>query len=577
MAPFKKSTFKASQKAHEILRDGRILGSGELPSEMVDRVASLIFEVEGRFDTSLKKKTNFVNEIISLFDQKKIVFSTPVLTNSGRYTNKPLSACTVPSNLNWSEFAQLEKNLSKIHQQGMGTGFCLDEFEDPISILKTLNTIAINSSKSGLEDRPVGNMATLSTDHPKILDFIKCKIDSDRDSVEWRFNLAINIDDEFCKNAGLTGEVPKVEHKHLLNEIIKANYICADPGLLFIDRLNSHNPVGFMGKYKTVAPCGEVGLLPGESCIFGYINLSKFTLPSGDMDWTGIRTSAKVLTRALDDIVEYSLENFIDKTAKDIMRKKRKIGIGICGFADLLLIKGVSYGSEESVSLVKDVMSLISYASKLESHELAKVRGSFEAMHDLRCGHRNGFLEKKHVNSTKTVSSSDWKKLSNKIAKTYHLRNVSTIALPPTGRSAQVIDASTALEPIFSVFDHNGELDYKLKNALSIAGLSSKDMDFVIESGSVQDNNQLDLSTKEVFRTSIEIPIEHHIGVVSAFQEYVDESISKTINLPNDCSKEDIMECFKLAFQGGLKGVSIYRSGSRNDQPTILEADQPKI
>lgn len=541
------SRFSPSERAITTLEKGRILNEGETPGQMIERVVNALTEVEKRFGTSTEEIRMLANEFGALLDEKYCIISTPVLTNAGRYFEKPLSACTVPSiDLVHDNISRIKKAIFEIHQDGMGTGFNLDHLPDPVATLKKLNHIAIESASSGKEDRPVGNMATLPVYHPKILEFINAKVSADNMKEIWKFNISVDCDSKFFEKLDVDGVVTlqdgtQLKAKEIFDAISQAAYVCADPGLIFLERMEEDNPTPGVGHYISTAPCAEVGLTKGESCQFGYINLARFLTKSDQIDIEKLKRTTHILTRILDNTLEISIDNYSEYVSKQVMSQKRKIGIGICGLADLLIRKGILYESEEARVLALDLVTLINFESKVASYKLAKTRGSFGAM-ELRLENKYlstpSFLEKKYGNlSTKYVSSEDWQKLAREIRNTKLLRNASTIALPPTGRSALIIDASTGIEPIFSREDYL-KLHPLLENRY-----------------------------RQFLQTAKSIKPEAHLLMAAFLQKGVDESISKTINLPKETTSEEIKEIYIAAWKLGLKGISIYREGSKNLQP----------
>lgn len=544
------SHFTPSEHALEVLQKGKILSRGELPSHMIERVVDALTKIESKFGIDPKEITTLAKEFGLLLDEKYCVMSTPVLTNAGRYLEKPLSACTVPSiDLAHDDIDHIKKVIVKMHQDGMGTGFSLDGLIDPIATLKKLNHIAVESASSGQEDRPVGNMATLSVYNPKIFEFINSKVSADDMKEDWKFNISVDCDAEFFKQLDADGMITLRDGKQfrareIFDAISQAANACADPGLAFLERMEEDNPTPGVGHYVSTAPCAEVGLTKGESCQFGYINLAKFLTKSGEIDLEKLKQATHILTRILDNALEVSIDNYSEDANKQVMSQKRKIGIGICGLADLFVQKGILYDSEEARTLALDLVTLINFESKKASHELAKARGSFGAM-VLLVGNRHletpSFLEKKYGHlKTKYVSPEDWQKLAKEIKNTKLLRNASTIALPPTGRSALTIDASTGVEPIFSREDY-----------LALHPL-------------------LNEKNRHLLQTAKGITPKEHLLMAALIQKGVDESISKTINLPAETTAREIQEIYLLAWNIGLKGISIYREGSKSSQPKHL-------
>ncbi len=566
------SNFVPSQSALKILKEGRILKPGESPAEMIDRVVGAIASAENRFLTKEQDIRIFAQELTDLLDRKKIVFSTPVLTNAGSNNGKPLSACTVPSINLREDLRKIKKMVDTYHQEGLGTGFNFDELDDPLPMLYFLNEVAVEGAASGQEDRPVGNMGLLSVSHPKIKEFICAKINSD---VTWKFNISVNISDEFMLAYRKGGKYrltngQEFYSKEVFDLIAAASFLSGDPGLIFMEKLNLDNPVPHLGGYQSVAPCAEVGLTPGESCQFGYLNLNKFFDHSGNFNQADLMRTVRILTRALDNALEINIQNFQIKTSAEITKAKRKIGIGVCGVADLLARLKIGYDTAVGRRLIRDLVILINYISKDESFNLARTRGSFEAFPGSLYNSQPGFIGRKYGQlDSEYVRSIDWLNLENKIKSTGHLRNCSTISLPPTGRSGLIIDASTGIEPFFNLFI-NGSLHPELLSDLRKMKLPFGRIEkAIVKSGGCQ-NLGLPLNISEIYKTATEIHPQDQLRMVAEIQKGVDESISKTINLSHQTSIDELKNILVDAYSAGLKGITVYISDRRQGQPIKL-------
>ena len=318
-----------------------------------------------------------------------------------------------------------------------------------------------------------------------------------------------------------------------------------------------------------------MGLALGETCQFGYLNLGMFVknVSSGiSPDYPLIEKATRLMTRVLDNALEISLARYAHPANDYIMRAKRKIGIGICGFADFLIQLGIPYQSIAAREAATDVLTFINYVSKLESYELAKARGSFLAM-NMACGSRYddtpGFLEKKYGNlNARSVSNAAWIELNYRIKRNRLLRNASTTALPPTGRSGLVVDASTGIEPLFSLVDYSGAINKYFEKDLRQKGLVRQEiLKKIMAIGRSGDISQVPLNLRFIYQTALEIPPESHLAMTVAAQRAVDESVSKTINLPAKSSSRDVFDIYANAYDMGLKGITIFRTGSRSIQP----------
>ena len=554
-----------------ILLDGRICAKDETPQQMVARVVGAIYDAELQFSESSAAEV-FADSIGELMDTGQIVFSTPIMTNAGRNDfRRPLSACTVPPvNLN-GDWTKIRKLVDTYHQEAMGTGFNFDMVDDPVEVLLKLNEIAIAGSQSGNEDRPVGNMGICTIDHPRIASFVVAK--SLRRHSDWKFNISVDTPELFWMAAASGSQLHlrdggAISASALLDLIVEAAHHCADPGVVFMDRINRDNPIPGAGRYESVAPCAEVGLVPGETCQFGYVNLGAFVL-NGTLQIDKLRNTVMLLTQALDDCLEISLKAYQVEVSREVVELRRKIGIGVCGLADMLIRLGIPYNSEMGRSLAKDVVALVNFVSKEASHQLGKSRGSFGAMKLLYgCRHTESpsYISQRYSpHPTKWVSASDWHDLGEKIRITKFLRHSSTIALPPTGRSGLVVNASPGVEPLFSLNGPDGEV----RNVVREIVKDTRMIEHITLKGTLPEN--VDSRVRSILVTSTDISAADHLEMVASLQTIVDESISKTINLRSDATVSEVREIYQKAYLLGLKGMTMYREGSSVLQPVKLK------
>ncbi len=579
LIPGFRSNFSPSPFAEGILRNGRIIDPQETPQSMVERMVTAIFKQEMEFGTPASEISRLMNDFGAYLDGKFCVMSTPIMTNAGRYVDKPLSACTIPPVDLKGDFQKVKQVVDRLHQDGMGTGFNLDETEDPVRVLKLLNNLASEGAHSGKEDRPVGNIGILSVHHPQILNFVEAALSS-QGKKDWRFNISVDASKVFMLAAAqdkpyFLRNGKQLGAREVMRRMAECAVVCSEPGIIFGHRLDRDNPTPGAGMYVGVAPCGEVGLAIGEVCQFGYINLGKFTDQRGGVDYSNLERLTRLMTRALDNALEYSLTRYSHPESQKIMRQKRKIGIGICGLADFLFQLGLPYDDPKSRALVKNAIAFINYVSKLESCCLAVERGSFEAMafaHGCRYNDKPGFIEEKYGGvETEMVSSQMWRELASLIRTTGFMRNASTTALPPTGRSGLVIGASTGVEPAFALTDRDEEINEFLKQELEGAQLLDSELkEKIVKTGCLGQNLNLPEKIRKVFQTAVEISPQGHLLMVSELQQVVDESIAKTINLPEDSTWQEVMGVFFQAYNLGLKGVTVFRKGSRTYEPKRL-------
>lgn len=580
--PYKSQFVPPNKTARITLIKGQILGVDEKPHEMIERVVKTIALAETGYlaPRQLISTTEFIHQLGQLMDEGAIVFSTPIMTNAGRFNERPLSACAMPPIDFKADIQKIKQMVDQYHQDGMGTGYNLSDTENPINLLKYLNEIAVQGANSKKEQRPVGNMAILDVNSPSIKDFIMIKVGADDRSEEWKFNLSVNITDQFMeaveKNTDFAlknGEM--VQACALFEKMTIAAHQCGDPGLISMTRLNQDNPTPSVGEYRSTAPCAEVGLVPGETCVFGYINLAKFISrkKTASIDYDRLKSTVSLLTRSLDNILEISIQRYSIPQSKAIMQAKRKIGIGICGFADMLIELGISYSDSKARDLIQDIMNFISYHSKEASFELAQDRGSFEAIEMSRYMDESFIMNKYGLLNTPHVDARQWKELAQRIKRTKYLRNATLTTLPPTGRSANVIAASTGIEPLFTLHSSHdgiypGLLKYLEQNKLK----SSNVLKYIQETGRCPKMSEL---PKNLFITATEISPEDHLAMVISAQKAIDESISKTINLPEDTTPKQIGIIYKQAHAAGLKGITVFRNNSRSFQPKELSITKP--
>lgn len=560
----------SSESARRIARDG-IINPNETSSEMILRVAEALFSEEVKYkyppDSILKTAESFVE----FCDQGCITMSTPVLTSAGRHQEKPLAACSViPVNFETHPEEAL-RYMHVYHGHNIGLGIDLNEYEEPLKVIFVVNKAVLEAAKQGKHERRIGNMGTISVRHPRILDVIELKKDPQYADYSWRFNFSVMCDDEFVDSV-LNSET---ENSKLFFKIAEAAAKTGDPGLIFIDRLNRNNPTPGIGQYKSVAPCAEVGLIEGEACQFGYLNLGKF-VENGTIDITKLSKAVFLLTRSLDNALDISIKNLAHPRGQEVMKAKRKIGIGVCGLSDIFIKLGLSYASLEAQRLAQDLMAFINYQSKLNSVRLAKERGPALAMKTHQRADQNRYYGDpsfiaRYAKDSKWVKAKDWQTLADKIKKTGLLRNVSTVALPPTGRSSFIVDGSPGIEPWFTVLDADGDVNPLLIQKLREEGLWRDDIESEIKRrqrlGGIE---KIPDSIKQLFITATELSPEQHLKITAAMQVYNDGAISKTVNLPSSATPEQVKNVLLKAYRYGLCGITIYVDKSRKNQPRQL-------
>lgn len=546
--------------------------------ECIENWQDMVLRVASNIAGGDKDKTQ---RYINLLDSGYFLPNSPTLMNAGNDLQQ-LSACFVlPVEDSIEGIFESVKNAALIHKSGGGTGFSFSRLREqnarvrstngvssgPISFLSVFNA-ATDAVKQG-GTRRGANMAILNVDHPDILEFITCKENINNLT---NFNISVGITEEFMQAMHDDQEFPlvsphsgeiteKLKAVEVFNLIVEMAHKNGEPGIVFIDRINDYNPTPHVGAMESTNPCGEQPLLPNEACNLGSINLTLFR-EDDEFNWDKLQQVVYDSVDFLDDVINRSQFPLpaIDHTVK----QNRKIGLGVMGWADLLYEMKIPYNSDEATLLAAKMMEFIDYHSKLRSIALAEQQGSFPnyqgSIYSQGTLHRKGEL--------------DWDKLREDIS-SKGIRNATTTTIAPTGTISMIANTSSGVEPQFSlVFVKNvmdGEkllyVNPQFEKAMRDAGLYSAEMmEEVAETGSIQHMEDIPAEIREVFVTSHDISPEWHIRMQAAFQKYVDNAVSKTINFTNEASVEDIRISYQLAHELGCKGVTVYRDGSRQNQ-----------
>lgn len=518
----------------------------------------------------------------NLLNSGNFLPNSPTLMNAGNDLQQ-LSACFVlPLEDSMEGIFTTIKNAAMIHKSGGGTGFSFSKLREtnarvrstngvssgPISFLKVFNS-ATDAVKQG-GTRRGANMAILSVQHPQIVDFITCKEDTTELN---NFNISVGVTEDFMMAVKNNDEFPLISpHDHEVKETVKAQDIFSlivekshkngEPGIIFLDRINKHNPTPHIGEIESTNPCGEQPLLPNEACNLGSINLDNFYSPDG-LKWEALKEVIYNSVDFLDDVINVS--NFPLPEIDDMVKANRKIGLGIMGWADLLYQMNIPYNSDEAINLALEVMEFIDYHSKVRSMELAQAQDSFPNF-------------KGSIYDDASLIRKDYKLNWNELKaeiKEKGMRNATVTTIAPTGTISMIADTSSGIEPQFSLvyvkYVMDGEkliyVNKHLKSRLEMAGIYNEElMEKISEAGGLTHIDEIPQEIKDIFVTSHDISPEWHIRMQGAFQEYTDNAVSKTINFKNDASPEDIKMAYELAYETGCKGVTVYRDGSRQFQ-----------
>jgi len=550
-------------------KDGEVI---ETPEEMCWRVAVSIAAGEGRYGRSQAAVREVAEAFYDMMVDGYFIPNSPTLMNAGKGNGLQYSACYVlPVGDSMEEIFDSVKAAAIIHKSGGGTGFAFSRLRPkddivsstggrasgPVSFLRVFNG-ATEAVKQG-GTRRGANMGILKVDHPDILEFIDCKLDGGITN----FNISVAATDTFMEalargeeydliNPHTKKVVGRLSAKEVFDRMVQAAWRTGDPGMVFIDRINASpaNPTPGLGQVEATNPCGEQPLLPNEACNLGSLNVSKFARRGDDgelsIDWDEMERVVRLAVRFLDDVIEmnpYPLPE-IDQTVKS----NRRIGLGIMGWADLLFIMGIPYDCPEAIELAERLMSFVKEKSHDQCAKLAEERGPFP----------------------------NWSKSIYKDVRPMRNSTVTTIA--PTGTISMIAGCSSGIEPIFALaFQHrvkqsDGErvLTFVNETFEAIAkerGFYSDALkEEIAKRGSLHGIPGLPENAANVFKTSHDIPFEWHVRHQAAFQRYTDNGVSKTINLPNDASEEDVAAAYRLAWELGCLGITVFRDGCKGEQ-----------
>ncbi len=596
--------------------NGKIL---ETVRDIFWRVAINVAKGNKFFGFNDDQVENLAKTFYQLMAEQKFLPNTPCLVNAGK-AHQQLSACFVlPIEDSMESILETMSNMAMIHKSGGGTGFSFSRLRPsgdyikssggttagPVSFMQAYNDVTAQIKQGGV--RRGANMGMLSIDHPDVLKFAVAKLD------EWsltNFNISLAVTDVFMEKIELdkkfvtddsipedvvdeiriaeqirgpdqrlreidvgvkklyewakadqdgegydlvnprTKEITmKLNAYKVFNLITRLAWQFGDPGLVFIDRMNdsTSNPVPSVGRIEATNPCGEQPLLPYDACNLGSVNLSKFVLESKtDLDWNELKRVIGLAVNFLDNVVE--VNQFPVQKIRDMVSNTRRIGVGVMGFADALFKMGIKYDSDQGIEWAEKIMKFVTEVAREATCDLAKTRGVFPLW------------------DVSVFANTD-----------YRPRNMALTTIAPTGTISMLADTSSGIEPVFSLGYQKNTVEGKtlynvspvLVEELKRRNLYSEELiEKIVKNGGILKGiDELPDDLKSVFITALEIDPQWHIRVQAAFQKYTDNAVSKTINLPEEATVDDVRKAYLESYSLGTKGITIYRSGSRSFEP----------
>ena len=545
--------------------NGRVI---ESTAQMFRRIAKGIAEVEKQYRKSQAEVAKLEDEFYRIMTNLEFIPNSPTLMNTGTEF-KQLSACFVlPIEDSIESIFNTLKAAAIIHKTGGGTGFAFSRLRPKGDIVKTTGGVASGPiSFATIYDtatdvvkqggrRRGANMGILRVDHPDIMDFIVAK---EREGILRNFNISVAVTNKFMQAVEKDGDfelinprnrngavVKKLKARAIWNLIVMMAWKNGEPGVIFIDTINKHNPTPQVGMMESTNPCGEQPLLPYESCNLGSIDVSKFVTDEGKMDWDQLRETVRKGVRFLDNVIDANV--YVLHEIEQITKGNRKIGLGVMGFADMLIKMGIKYDTQQGLEAGEKLMKFINDEGHKMSAELGEEKGSFPNFHG-------------------SIWEKDWKTM----------RNATVTTVAPTGTISIIGGSSQGIEPLFAIV-YVREVAESLGRSLieinplfeSIAlreGFYGEElMKKISKRTSIQDLEEIPENIRRLFVTAHDISAEWHVRMQAAFQKHTDNAVSKTINFPNWATPNDIEKAYWLAYKLGCKGITVYRNASREVQ-----------